>query len=112
MGKQIQTCERCGLEFYKNNDLPNVTTCSECPIIVRREPRAPNRTRGHPVYDIALELVTLRVAFEMLEPLLNMGRHQEVDEVYKDTQKALKLLQEVEAPARDTSFRLNKKGQQ
>ncbi len=96
------------MQFYKNNTTPRVATCSECPIIIRRA-NSVIRTRGHPVYDIALELVTLRVAFEMLEPLLKMGRHREADEVYKDTQKALYLLEEVEAPGRETSFILTEK---
>ncbi len=46
----------------------------------------------------------------MLEPLLKMGRHREADEVYKDTQKALELLHEVEAPGRETSFILTEEG--
>ncbi len=104
MAETIQTCERCGMQFYKSSSTPNMTTCSECPIIVRREGRTPKRLRGHPVYDIALELVTLRVAFEMIEPLLKMARYGEAMEVYESTQKALELLWEMEAPARNTSL--------
>lgn len=127
MRKVIRTCERCGMQFYVDLNKQRVTTCPECPIIVRQDAakNAARRTRGHLSYDMALELVTIRLAFEMIEPLLKMGRRKEAIEVYDetkrvleerhlnatgmhpDTLKALEILEEVEAPARETSITIS-----
>lgn len=103
MNRKLFTCERCGLQFYAYKASSNTTTCSECPPIIRIREYKVHRSRGHFVYDMALELVTLRLAFEMLEPLIKMGRYREAETVYIDTKKALELLIEVEAPARETN---------
>jgi hypothetical protein len=120
MSQELRTCERCGMQFYVGYGTSKVTTCPECPIIVRAV-KGQKRSRGHHAYDMALELVTIRIAFEMIEPLLKMGRRKEATEVYDHTRKDLnsrpsvvdvqgemkkifEVLEEVEAPARNTSF--------
>lgn len=124
MKKELRTCERCGMQFYVTRTIKRVTTCSECPIIVRRNLEGNKyRSRGHTTYDMALELVTIRIAFEMIEPLLKMDRRPEAVEVYENTKRVLEsrkpntaddrhldmkhvfeILEEVEAPARDRTF--------
>jgi len=124
MKRTLKTCERCGMQFYtETSGHARITTCPECPIIIRRNQSGDARkTRGHHAYDVILELVTIRLAFEMIEPLLKMGRRAEARRAYEETKallesrdpnathvyaqtmSALEILGEVEAPARDTTL--------
>lgn len=97
--RKLLTCERCGMEFYYAGTSKTLKTCFECvPKLLNGS--YPGRSEGDVIYDMTLELVTYRLAFEMIEPLLKMGRVKEAKDVYLDTKKVLSILREAEAPAR------------
>lgn len=100
--RRLLTCKRCGMQFYYAGTSKTLNTCFVC-VPKLSNGSYPGRSEGDVVYDMTLKLVTYRIAFEMIEPLLKMGRVKEAKDVHLDTEKVLSILRAVEAPARSNS---------